>query len=426
LIPFRDLMQKLEPQGLASLGDQLLTYQSHHHALFLDRSVSDALGAEGRALCRQAAFEASRALLSSLAADFGLTSSTERLVLASELFAALGHGRLSFEVTQKGGIARGEGLYFGASFAEKYGPALRSKEPACAFTAGFTSAAATLAFPASGLLLATETECVAHGDARCTFALIASAEEPRLGAVVTRPLVEQISPHEPAPGSRARLRDGSAVDEATTATVTLGRLLHAVGPDEAGALRAFGQRLALVPASYTAQITYDTIHLIEARAPELLPLVATLAREAAQMGAFFLLGGALASDAYRDEDGPPAADPEARLDQLTGLASALGWGTFTAHEFEPGRTLVLRSPMTFESAYHSIRHSAAQGSRLYVLQGLGLAIMQLVYRVDFTAPSPISRDAYDALFKSGPRFEVEETRSPLRGDGFCEVRVQAV
>jgi len=429
MIPFGDLMKRLEPQGLASLGGQLITYQCHHHSLFLDRTIEDALGEESWAVRRQAAFEASHALLSSFASEFGLVSATERIVLATELFSALGHGRLNFDTAAETGVVRGEELHHGASFAEKYGSVLRNKRPQCAFAAGFVSAAATMAFSSNaGTLVADETECVARGDARCTFKLSRRPEGPRFGDPVTSTLVEKIHLEEPelGPRTRARLRDGSATAESLMSSMALGRVLHGVPPDESGVMRAFGARFALVPVIYTNQIAVDTVHIIEQRAPELFPLVASLVREAAQIGAFFMLGSIISSDAYRSEHGPPAADIEVRLDQLIGLTAGLGWGAFYVDEFVPKRSLVLKSPVTHESAYYALRHGSTVRSRLFFQQGLALAIMQLLHRVDLSSPASITTDAYDALFKSGPRYVVEETRSPLRGDKVCEVTVEVV
>ena len=189
-------------------------------------------------------------------------------------------------------------------------------------------------------------------------------------------------------------------------------------------LRAFGARLALVPVSYANQITFDTLHLVEKRSPELCSLVGTLVREAAQTGAFHLLGGVLASPAWQAEHGPPARDAEARLEQLVGLTRALGWGAFDVQEFVPGRSLVLASNLTHESAYYAARHGSTSRSRLFFQQGLALALMYLVDSVDFEATEPIGPGTYDALFRSGARFEALESRSPQRGDDTCEVTVE--
>jgi hypothetical protein len=416
--PFGHLVRDVAPYGLLSLGDQLVAYQAHHHSIFLDQTVSDALGGEGLAVRRQAAFEAAHALLASFYAEFGIIDPDERLELAGELFAAMGQGRLVFEITAEGGTVRAHQLHYGAGYHEKYGALVRNRRPVDTFAAGFVSAAASLAYPSDwGTLEADEVACVARRDDLCVFALSRRPERPRFGVVVSRPLVEQL----PRGGPTAVPVPSP---EAQRAGAQLAHMLHTVLPDESGVLRAFGSRVALVPVSYLNQITFDTLHLVEKRSPELCPIVGTLVREAAQMGAFHLLGGVLASPAWQAEHGPPARGPDLRLEQLVGLTTALGWGAFQAKEFVPGRTLVLASPMTHESAYYSARHGGTPRSRLYFHQGLALALMYLLDGVDFAAPEPMRPGVYDGLFKSGARFDTLESRSPLRGDDVCEVTVE--
>jgi hypothetical protein len=424
--PFGHLVREVTPYGLLSLGDQLVTYQSHHHSLFLDQTVSDALGGEGWAVRRQAAFEASHALLASFYAEFGIIDPDERLELAGELFAAMGHGRLVFDVTAEGGTVRAHELYYGASFREKYAGIIKNRRPVDTFAAGFVSAAASLAFPSDwGTLEAEEVACVARRDELCVFALTRRPERPRFGVVVTRPLVEQLprggfgqdakpsAPEIPRP-SPAAMRAGA----------DLARMLHTALADEGGIIRAFGSRLAIVPVSYDCQITFDTIHLVEKRNPELVPIVGALMREAAQMGAFHLLGGVLTSPAWQGEHGPPARELEVRLEQLVGLTRALGWGVFDVDEILPGRSLGVNSHLTHQSAYYGARHGSTMKSRLFFQGGLALALMHLLDSVDFDAEKPISQAAYDALFRGGARFGALESQSPLRGDPVCEVTVE--
>jgi hypothetical protein len=419
--PYTLLVRELAPFGLLSLGDQLVTYQCHHHSLFLDQTVSDALGGEGWAVRRQAAFEASHALLASFYAELGVIEPDERLDLAAELFAAMGQGRLVFDTTAEGGTVRAHDLHYGETYRAKYGGRLRNRRPVDSFAAGFVSAAASLAFPSDwGTLEADEVACVARRDDLCVFALTRRPERPRFGAVVTKQLVESL-PHI-TPAEIPRPSPAASRTAADLARMLYGAPLSAKG-EEGGALHLFGQRVAMVPVSYTGQIIFDTAHLVEKRSPELFPLVATLAREAATTGAFHLLGGILASPAWQAEHGKPAREPEVRLEQLVGLARALGWGAFDVEEHTPGRALVLRSPMTHESAYYAARHGAAVRARLFFQQGLALALMHLLESVDFDGADPIGPDTYDALFRAGPRFEAHETRSPLRGDTYCEVSV---
>jgi hypothetical protein len=427
LTPFGLLVREIAPYGLLSLGEQLVTYQCHHHALFLDQTVSDALGGEGWAVRRQAAFEASHALLSAFYNELGVTEADERVELATELFAALGHGRLVFDVTAEGGTVRGHDLHYGASFRDKYGDRLKNRRPIDAFAAGFVSAAASLAFPSDwGALEADEVACVARRDDLCVFALSRRPERPRFGLVVTRPLVESLPHVGPADVPRPSTSAARAASE-------LARLLRVPSlsgtGDEPPPALGFGPRVALVPVSYAAQIIYDTAHLVEKRTPELFPLVARLAREAAAMGAFHLLGGVLTSPGWRADHGPPPDEPAARMELFLGLGRALGWGAFEADELVPGSGFLLRSPMTPESAYYAARHGGAVRARLFFQQGLALALMALCEHPSLDAP--LAPDAYDALFRDGARpdgaarYEVHETRSPLRGDPVCEVSVSA-
>ena len=416
----RSLARELRPHGLLYVGDQLVIAAAHHHALFLDQTVHDALGGESLALRRQAAFEAAHALLGPIAAERRAATNREKLELAADLFAALGHGRLRFEIGPEGGAVQAPSLHHAAGYLDKYGGRYPSRQPLDAFAAGYCSAAASLAFPSDwGRLEAEEVACAARGDEGCEFALTRRPERPRFGAVVTRQLVED------AQRGRAEEREDEA-GEIARARRAGAAMLGSLEADERGLISAWGVHVALAPVSYAGQITFEAMHLVEKRSPELFPVLEALLREAAQTGGFHLLGGMLASPEFTTLAGPVGKDQHRRLQQLLGLTRALGWGGFTAPEFTPGRSLTLRSPVTHESAYHAVRHGSTVRNRLPFQQGTALAIMQLLHRVDFGLERPIDADSYTALFRSGTRFHVEETQSPLRGDGVCEVRVEAL
>ena len=106
------------------------------------------------------------------------------------------------------------------------------------------------------------------------------------------------------------------------------------------------------------------------------------------------------------------------------LAPALGWGAFDVPEFVPGRSLVLASHLTHESAYYAARHGGTSRTRLYFQQGLALALMYLLDSIGGGAETPVGPGSYDALFRGGARFDTLESRSPLRGDEVCEVTVE--
>lgn len=415
---FGGLVREISPHCLLTLSDQLVLYQSHHYSLFIDQTISDALGGEGWAVRRQAAFEASHALLGSIFAGAAAQTGREKLELAAQTFQAMGLGRLAFDVSAEGGAVHGANLHHGASFLEKYGGRARPKQPLDAFAAGYAAAAASLAFPSDwGQFEADELRCVGRGDDACTFALTRKPERVRFGTVIARATVEAMPVSLP---ERAMTEGTMEVAQAVSA------MLDGLEADDRGRVSAFDVSLCLMPASYTSQVVFDTMHLVERRTPELFGVFGTLVGEAAQLGAFHLLGGVLASSAFRDAVGVPAPIAEQRLEQLLGIAQALGWGAIYAPSFIAGRSLVLRCPATHESIYYALRHGTTVRERLTFLQGLALAIMQLLHRIDFDEPEPLGPDSYNALFRSGTRFNVEETRSTVRGDGLCEVIVEAL
>jgi hypothetical protein len=415
---FGGLVREIAPHCLLTLSDQLVCFQSHHYSLFVDQTISDALGGEGWAVRRQAAFEASHALLTSVVADAGAQSAREKIELAGATFQAMGLGRMTFEVSAEGGVVRGEDLHHGLSFLEKYGGRARPKKPLDAFAAGFCAAAVSLAFPSDwGLFEAEETRCIGRGDDACTFALTRKPERMRFGTVIARATVEAMP---------VSLPEDATTEGTIEVAQAVSAMLDGLEADDRGRVRAFGVNLCLMPTSYTNQVVFDTMHLVERRTPELFAVFGALMGEAAQLGAFHILGGVLVSPAFRDAVGMPAPTAEGRLEQLLGIAQALGWGAIYAPSFVPGRSLVLRSPATHESIYYALRHGTTVRTRLTFLQGLALAMMQLLHRVDFDNPEPLGPDSYSALFRSGTRFHVEETRSTVRGDGFCEVIVQAL
>jgi hypothetical protein len=405
-----EIAGEVRPHGLLALGDQLVVAHGHHFGLFLEQTVFDALGGESLALRRQAALEAAHALLAPRCAEVPPAAAEEKLELAAELFAAMGHGRLRFELGPEGGSAHAEALHHAAGFLDKYGGRVPTRVPVDAFASGYCAAAASLAFPSDwGRFEAEEVSCAARGDRGCVFTLIRRPERPRFGVVITRARAEAAEPLPPP----SEVGDGAGGAEGWASPVA------ALEADARGLIHAYGGYVALLPVSYTGQILFDTVHLIEKRSPDLTPVLEALLREAAQVGAFHLLGGMLASHGAGD-------DLHDRLEQLLRLCRALGWGALSAGELVPGRSLVLRCPVTPEGVYYTIRHGATLRRRLLFLQGTALAIMQLLHRVDFDAARPIGPDTYAGLFRSGPRLAVEETRSPLRGDAVCEARVEAI
>lgn len=412
------LVHGLGPQGLLSLSDQLVVVSTHHHALLLDRTVSDALGGEGWSVLNHAAFEATHALLRSLCDELNISGTKEKLELADELFVAMGQGKLDLDISAEGAEVVGRDLHHGSTFVDRYSKLVRNKKAVDAFAAGYCAAAASIAHPSDWAEFeAEESSCVARGDDVCRFSLRRQPERPRSGTPVRRSDAEQIVPNP---------TEYPSSDAAGKASETVSQLLSGREANERGIIDAFGARLSVVPISYIDQITFDTMHLVEKRTPELFQVFAALVREAAQCGVFHLLGSIMQSSEWLENLGLPSRDPATRLEQMLGAARALGLGAIAASEFVPGRKLVLRVPVTHETVYYSARYGNTVRSRLQFLQGTALALMQLLHRVDFSAERPITGDSYDELFRTGTRFYSEETQSTLHGDSASEVVVEAL
>ena len=148
--------------------------------------------------------------------------------------------------------------------------------------------------------------------------------------------------------------------------------------------------------------------------------MAILVREAAQAGAYHLLGTLFGSLAKGQEPTASAPDVDGRLEQALGFCRALGWGSFSAPSFVQGKSLVLTSPLTPEIAYYATRHGATVRGRLVFQQGLALAVLRLLMGGLGTGPDAPLLPYAEAL-RRWPALEVTETRSPLRGDAVCEV-----
>lgn len=413
---FGSLLTDLSPHGLLAMSEHLVVCDNHHHALFLEQTITDALGGEGWGVRQKAAFEASYLLLQSLARDGGAKAEAV-LALAAETFAALGHGLLQFEVTAAGGTVRGAALYHGHAFLEKYGDRILNRKPLCAFAAGFCSAAASLAFPSDwGVLEAEEVSCVGRGDPECVFLLVRKPLYPRLGPVVTRAAIAAMPP---------QLPEGPLETRASATAARAAKLRDAARADSAGSVRLFGVRVAVLPAAYSGQITFDTMHLVEKRSLELYPSYFALVREAATMGAFHALGGALL-DLARADGSQVSRDPHERLADLVGISRALGWGAYYPTDYAPGKELTLAAGVTHESAYYAARHGGTVRHRLAAQQGIALAIMLLLDHIDFHQADPITAGTYADLMAGPPRHHVDETRSVLRGDSVCEVVVETL
>jgi hypothetical protein len=397
--------------GFLSANDHLVQVTTHHDAVFLDQSVWDALGSESWAIRRQAAFDTAILMLRGMQKTLGLGKPSEVLGLAADVFRSFGLGRLTFRIDATGGEVDVEAPLVGGGFVARYGLKLRHRMDALA--AGWASAAASIAYPSDwGSFEADEISCVVRGAPRCTLSLSRKPDVQGPRPAITRT-------HAISLVDQSNAQADVELDKVAQAT-SLEAVLSLV-PNIDGTLGNATTRIGVLPVAYRAQLCFDTIHLLERRSPELVPLFSALAREAAQASGFILVGELDAAARLRDRD-DTAGDMEGRAHRLAGLASGLGWGEYVVTEIVPGRRLVLSSPMPVEAVFHTVRHGGSPRAELPAVQGLATALALLTNEEGM----PATLDRYLELMQRGPLIHVEETRSVLRGDDECEVVVELV
>lgn len=415
------ILRPVAGAGLLAVSDQIVLGATNHESVLLDQAVSDALGSESWAVRRQAAFDASFAMIHAITKRLGIEGDREIVDLATELFTTLGLGQLRFDISATGGEVVGSDLLFGGGYLERQGDgrAPKLRHQCDAFAAGFVAAAASIAYPSDwGSFEADETRCVAKSDSLCLFSLSRRPLTFQPGDGLSRSDAEQLLGPDAPPES----------DPMPVGQTTRDILASCVASDR-GIIRISDCRFALMPAAYRAQLTFDTLHLLEKRgqsaqrspSAKLGSVFLELAREASRSGMFHLVGSLFECAPLRDAFGVPPEDPHERIEQLTSIAGALGWGPVSVLEYTPSSRLVLGVAVTPEAVYYAARHGGTPQSRLPGIQGLGEALFLLGTEVDWEAG--IEPDLYRRVSLDGPELMVEETRSILSGDRECEIVV---
>jgi hypothetical protein len=413
-----DLRGLFPEQSLTFLAEIPYIYHCHHYNLFHDQTIDDALGeVEGTRMRTTAAHNAFRELLGAVFAKSGATTPAERISLASELFAWMGQGKLSLNVSAAGGAARSASLHYGYAWREKYGARVKRTEPADAVAAGFAAAATELAFdlPSDSIAVA-EHKCIAARDAECELALT-----PTSGRVPDRPINEATVRRYVTPPVRG-------VDEDRIIQISSGLLefMRGVAGDERGLVSAFNVFVAAHLPGYYNETVYETVHLVERTMIGSVPAIEALMREAGQVCVFSTFGNVLLSPEWEGLVGPPTGVPTDVMSFCTAIARGLGFGHWLISEYEPGRRLVIQCTSTYEVPFYRTRYGVATKPRSYFVQGAALAMMVLAECVKWTERPQLTNNYYVELFRSKPRYRVEQTLCMMRGDAISELVVDAL
>jgi len=413
-----DLRGLFAEQSLTFLAEIPYVYHCHHYNLFHDQTIDDALGeAEGLRVRTTAAHNAFRELLGAVFEKSGATTPAERINLASEVFAWMGQGKLSLSVSPGGGGARSASLHYGYAWREKYGSRVKRVEPADAVAAGFAAAATELAFdlPANAMSV-VEHKCLAARDAECEFALTPAtihAAKPAIDeAIVRRHVVPAVR----------------GLDEDRIVQISNGLLefMRGVAGDERGLVAAFNVFVAAHLPGYYNETVYEAVHRVERTMADSVPAIEALMREAGQVCVFSTFGNVLLSPEWEGLVGPPTGVPTDVMSFCTAIARGLGFGHWLIAEYQPHKRLVIQCTSTYEVPFYRSRYGLAKKPRSYFVQGAALAMMVLAESVQWTERPQLTNNYYVELFRSQPRYRVEQTKCLMRGDAMSELVVEAL
>ncbi|MBU53042.1 MAG: hypothetical protein CL920_30485 [Deltaproteobacteria bacterium] len=392
---------------------QPVVYHCHHFNLFLEQTIDDALGtAEGIKLRVKAAHEATYNLLENVFRMSDVALPLERLQLASSIFRMMGQGSLHFSANQDGGIVKGEFLHYGFAWKEKYGKKVKKTSPTDSFAAGFAAAAVEASYDLPmGAISAEETQCISTGAPHCEFTLT------RVNTPLRRRSTKPFQAKQPT-------FSGQHEEEITALTNQLVEFLDTLSTDERGLLQGFGVFVTMHLTEYYNRISYDAFYNILKKMPQSEGVMSDLFKESGHVCVFNTFGGILASPEWEGLYGSLKGYPAEIITGCNAIGRALGFGHWTVQEFVPNQTLVLRSPGTYESNYHTQHYETANNSRCFFFQGASLAMMQLAHQVDWSSRPNFDQDTYNKLFRSDVQWVVEETKCVSKGDAYCETFVR--
>lgn len=418
--PITKLKTVNEEQDFAFFGGVPYVFHCHHYNLFHDQSVDDVLGEErGMELRTAAARDAFRPLLRSVFDAAGATLAVERVECATQVFAAMGHGRPALKIAPDGtGDASGAFLHYGHAWREKYGGTVKRFDPCDSVSAGFASAVAEVALGLEeGSVHAKESACVAMQASRCHIDLTRGPAVPSGKLLTEADVPSLVSPPE------------ASLWETDVAAIASGLrgFLSGVAGDERGLVQAFNVFVTAHLSNYYNRTIFDAVHELEARAPAVVDSAEGLFREAGHVCVFNTFGNIMASPEWESMVAKPENDPERIVAYCLAIARSLGFGHWLVSDMVVGERLVMRTTSNYEAPYYLNRYGKASKPRCYITTGAALAIVVLAHRVKWADGPVLNQAYYDSLFHGdGLGWRAEVTRDQAMGDTVTEIVVSRV
>lgn len=409
---FREL---LSGQDLTFLAGTEYVYHCHHYNLFHDQTIDDGLGEEASWELRvSAAHEAFRGFLKRIFERANADTASEKLALAAEVFAWMGHGRIDLSLAREAGSARASHLHYGFSWRDKYGDIVKRTHPADAVAAGFLAATSELAYGLPvGSVSCREESCVAAKAAECRFELSIGEPKPLNELLTMGAVAELVGP------------PMSGIEEQTISQIADGlrEFLRSVQGDQHGLIPAFGVFVSMHLSDYYNRTAYEMLHAVERSAPAGAGVAEALMREAGVQCAFNTFGNILLSPEWEGLVGAPSGDPLQTMIFCTAIARGLGFGHWTVQAFEPGKRFELVAPCCYDTPFYLRNYGQSEKPRSYFLQGAAQAMMVLAHHVPWTERPRFTQEFYQKLFRTRLPWSAKQTRCVTQGHPSCEVVV---
>lgn len=378
-------------RGRLSVADQPTALLSDLFLLRCAQLLHDVLGAEATGVWVRLARHHAHALLDGPLAEQG-EAAGPRLQLARSLFAWAGEGRFAIEADA--GRRRAVGLPLLESHTGgRYG--LTTGEPADGWAAGWIGGAfeGVLQRPPHSLSV-RQTACRSLGDARCEFDFVRALPVEPVASLTD----EEISTY------RIEALDDGDEDRQALATSYFEQL-WGEAPDRLGLRPAGGHFWALRPIDAYVAAMEQAFDAVAAQEDLHAMVLAEVARDAARAEVLQAWLGVL-------QDVGPLERPAILLQQLCGLAGALGRGRWRVAEWIPGERLRLVADQLPELDAIVAGRAAPLGC--WMLQGAALAMFDGLQ---------VGWDA--AVRPEGRTGRVHVAQCPSLGDDFAVIEVRA-
>ncbi len=340
------------------IAGQEVIVHCHHYNSRIQRTVEGAADINGKAIVRNAC---AKAFARQIAAGIEDGDDVEtQWVVAEELFAELGYGRLDFSRASEGTVTQPSG-----HFVEGWGVAFGDdRRPVCSLAEGYIQAAFTAIKGEE--VEARETQCMHSGAESCSFTVTRTGNKSEI------------------PDAPGRIDTASAADDTELAESNIDdqAIIDAVvglpirGGDD-GLIPAFGVYLANTPADVYNEIAIEFVETMTERGQR--KAACRLLTEAAESCAMNTFRGIMDSAEWDALVKPMVQEESDKLFALVALSNAFGWGNWRVTEHEPAESLEIVSFNGYEALGFLENRGAAKDSQCWMLQGVSAGVMELVY-----------------------------------------------